>query len=125
MASSFVLDGAYSLPPPRRFAQFCQDIPLGWHKALEISEEVILNCAVVTVPRHRGCRVKRHIEEIVHTLFAGLTACFFGSLLVHCDAAKVSECRRQISANLQMSASLTGVMSNLPHVAALLPEAGV
>src|SRR5882757_7151571 len=123
MASSFVLHGVYSLPPSGRLAQSCQNIPLGWHKALQISEEVILNCAVVAVPSHRGCRVKRHIEEIVHAPFAGFTACVFGWLLVHCGAAKVSECRRQISANLQMSASLTGVMSNLPNVAALLPEA--
>src|SRR4051812_23789645 len=109
MASSFVLDGAYSLPPPGRLAQFCQDITLGRHKALQISEEVTLNCAVVAVPSDRGCRVKRHIEEIVHAPFAGFTACVFGLLLVHCDAAKVSECRRQISVNLQMSAALIGV----------------
>src|SRR5258705_9642428 len=106
MASSFVLHGVYSLPPSGRLAQSCQNIPLGWHKALQISEEVTLNCAVVAVPSHRGCRVKRHIEEIVHAPFAGFTACVFGSLLFPFGAAKISQSRKQISPDLPKSPAL-------------------
>jgi len=113
------------MPPRGRLAQSRQDIPISWDKGPYTSEEVVLNYAIVAIPSYSGCGIERYIEGIVHAPFVRFAACLLGLLLVQRDVAKACECRRQIPASFQMLPSLSGVMSNLPNMASILPEARI
>src|SRR5262245_7456128 len=91
-----VFGRTHELPPFRWIAQAFERISVDWLKGGNVSKCV--RCFATGMPKSgylSGC-IKRHVEQVVHTQFAGLAARIVLSLLLQRGIPDAEETRRQI-----------------------------
>src|SRR5215472_8270614 len=124
-----VLYRAHSLPPFGWMVQPSERISIDWLKggnfAICLFFPFFPEASVMSKTGYLSSCNERHVEHIVHTLFAGLAHCVAFSLLLQRGLPSANETWRQITPEIQVFRLLFGwLMVDLPNLSAL-PETGM